>query len=430
MKNHWWIPAICLCLIGTCAFAAPKVKHKKGNPEDQPALNLNAGFVQDSEMHVDGNLSEWGEGGITFQTLLGGEYDYDWTGPKDLSAKAQAYYGAEKIYFVVSVTDQAIVNKLRQWKSDKVELWLAPEDNKGKALAKPRGIELDIGPMVDGGRAGVRWLSGKQGGVEAIGFVGADSYDFEISVEYAALSKQTPVLNGAMRFCFLVRDWDQDDANEDEASIGSCPINPKKASSIAPAKMGKIQMNLSEAVWSSLAASGAFASAKGDWNKQVIDLSGTDFPEIVGVSDNMVVIAGFGLGTPDLSYYSIEIQPSGSFEAPKVEIKDINGDKKKEIILTRKEACLNDNMGATRTYVFSFDGGLALMTNYMNEQHTSDNSKSVKNSYKFNKKGLVQTLDKGSSPDMPVCQLNGDDDMIPILMPEYNEKSRNVDIIY
>lgn len=430
MKKIWWISAICLCLIGTSAWAAPKQKPRKGNPDEQAPLSLNAGFVQDSQMRVDGNLSEWGEGGIKFQTLLAGEYDYDWTGPKDLSANAQAQFGQKKIYFVISVTDQAVVNKLRQWKSDKVELWLAPEDSKGKAIAKPRGIELDIGPMVNGGRAGVKWLSGKQGGLEAVGFVGPEGYDFEISVEYSALAKQTPVLNGAMRFCFLVRDWDQDDGNEDEAAIGSCPINPKKPSSITPAKMGKIRLDLAESIWANLSASGALDSSRGDWTKQVMNIAGSDFPEMIAASDNLIVVAGFDLGMPDLSYYTIELQPSGGLDAPKLEIKDINGDKKPELILTREEKCLNDNMTASRTYVFSFDGALSLMTNYMTEQRSADKSKFVRNSFKFTKKGIVQTLDKGSAADMSACQLNGDDDMIPVLLPEHQEKSRTVDLFY
>ena len=430
MKKYSWMVAICLCLMGTAAFADPQPKHRKGNPADQEALNLSAAFVQDSRMNADGNLSEWSEGGVKFQTLLAGEYDYDWTGPKDLSANVKAMYGVQKIYFVISVTDQAVVSKLRQWKSDKVELWLAPEDSKGKILAKPRGAEFDIGPMVDGGRAGVKWLSGKQGGLQAVGFVGGNGYDFEIAVDYSALSKQTPVFNGVMRYCVLVRDWDQDDGNEDEVVIGSCPIHPQKASSISPSNMGKIRLDLGDAIWTTIENNGALSSSRGEWTKQFYNIAGSELPELIGVSDNVVIMAGFDLGMPELSYYTIELQPSGNLDAPKLEIKDVNGDKKPEIILTREENCLNDNMTATRTYVFTFDRALSLLTNYMTEQRSADKSKFVRNSFKITKKGMVQTLEKGSAEGMAACQLNGDDDMVPVLLPEHHEKSRTVEILY
>ena len=429
MRMRWLISAICLCFLSTSAFGAPKEKPRKGNPSDQAPMNLNAEFVQDSDMAADGNLSEWGDNNIKFSTLIAGEYDYDWTGPKDLSGKVQAMFGANRIYFVISVQDQAVVNKLRQWKSDKVELWLAPEDSKGKALAKPRGLEMDIGPMVDGEQARVKWLSGKQEGARAVGFVGGEGYDFEIAVEYSALTKSPIVLDGAIRFCVLVRDWDQDDANEDEAAIGTCPINPKKPSSIQPAQMGRITLNLADAVWASMASSGAFANSNGDWNKQVVNIGGTDFPEIVAASDNTLIVAGYGLGTPDLSYSSVELVSTGAINAPKLEVKDMNGDKKPEIVMTRQEQCLNGGMTATRTYVFTYDGMLTLMSNYLTEQRDPD-GKFVKNSYKFSKKGIVQTLEKGSAEGMDICQLNGDDDMIPVLMPEHHEKSRTVEVLY
>ena len=100
-----------------------------------------------------------------------------------------AQYSATKVYFVISVNDNAVVAKRKQWKSDRVELWITPESGDGKSLGATRGISLDIGPQVDGGKATAKFLSGKQGGLEAVGFIGPEGYDFEVSVDYSALSK-------------------------------------------------------------------------------------------------------------------------------------------------------------------------------------------------------------------------------------------------
>ena len=423
---------VVLCLTCAVAFAAPKEKPRKGKPADQAVLNLGASYSNDSEMRVDGNLNDWnGISMLEFSTLIAGEYEYDWTGPKDLSAKVGAQYGADKIYFVVQVEDNAVVDKLRQWKSDRVEIWLAPETADGKPLGSPRGILLDIGPQVSGGKATVKWLSGKQGGLEAVGFVGPEGYDFEVGVSYSALSKESPVMDGVMRYCVLVRDWDQDDANEDEAAFATCPIDPKKSSSIKRDKMGKIPLSLKDAMWSALMADSAIASVSGGWTNQMVNLGGTSMPEIVAAADDTVVVAGFGLENAGLSYYMVQLASAGIGNMSNLAVKDINGDKVPEIILSRQEACVTGNMTATREYVFQFSGqAIDLKTNYITEYHdNSDASIFVKNQYKLNKTGIVQTVDKSSSKSLPACELNGDENMIPVLLPTAGSKSMKHDYL-
>ena len=407
-------------------MAAPKEKTRKGNPADQPVMDLGAILTNDYEMAVDGNLKDWGDVSmISFQTLMSGEYECDWTGPKDLSGKVGAQYGASKIYFSIQINDNAVVQKLRQWKSDRVELWLAPESADGKPLGAPRGLLLDIGPMVDGGKATVKWISGKQGGAEAVGFVGNEGYDFEVGVEYSALSKVSPVMNGAMRYCVLVRDWDQDDQYEDEASIGTCPIDPKKSSSIKPEKMGRIPLNLYDSMWSTLMSDSSLASASGGWVHQLVNLGGSDLPEIVAAAGNKLVVAGFGLENAGLSYYMVELTSQDSDITPTLTVKDINGDKIPEIVLTRQEQCTNGNMTATRDYVFQLGAhNIDLKTNYVTEFHDNSNtSERVVNQYKLSKAGIVQTIGKGSSTALQNCELNGDENMIPILLPSSGKKT-------
>ena len=427
--------AICLSLLcSSVAFAAPKEKPKKGNPADQETLNFDAPFVDDSNTKADGDITDWGNYKLAdFSTLLSGEYDYDWTGPKDLSGSVSVMYGAERIYFYIKVKDNAVVAKKKQWKSDKVELWLTPEDDKGKALGGLRGLQLDLGPMVDGGKLGVKWLSGKQGGATAVGFIGDGGYDIEVSVEYSALGK-TPVMNGAMRYCVLVRDWDQDDPNEDEAAVGSCPINPKSPKSIKRDKMGKISLNLKDAMWQyildvdkrhALSPDRSLAAAKEPWVTEIADIGGTDTPDLVAISGDNLIIAGYNLGSEQLAWFTLKLKAEGTGTPAKIDVLDINGDKKPEIRITRDERCTNNPLTASRSYLFRFENNAThFLASYVNEVRSDDGSQSVRNTYTFTKNATIQKLDPKSSKDMGGCSLDGSSDMFEFLMPSDSEKSR------
>ena len=424
----WWIPAVCVSfLISGTAFGAPKEKPKKGTPSDQEILDLQATLTDDSDMHADGNLTDWDEDNgtkVKFQTLLSGEYDYDWTGPKDLSGSVMAQYGADRIYFLIQVRDNFVVAKRKQWKSDRVELWLSSEPA-GAKPSSPRGILLDVGPQVAGGQATVKWMSGKKGGLEATAYVSPDGYDFEVAVDYSALGK-SPVMDGAMRYCVLVRDWDQDDENEDEASIGTCPINPNKSSSIKASQMGKIELHLADEMWRQILRNDKDVfSYGGEWKRITGDIGGNAHPEIIAFGGDTLVVAGVGLTSPKLSWFKMVLE-AGQSDHNELEIRDIDGDKHPEIILKRNEHCTNGAMNADREYIFKYvDSSMRLVTSYITVQREDDGSASIQNRVKFGKNGIVQTLEKSSS-NMNICQLNGSGDLLPLLAPADGMTTRTI----
>ncbi len=426
----WIISAVCLSLLcSSTAFAAPKEKLKKGNPADQETLDLTARF--NTSAQADGNVKDWNEDDGTkvgFQTLLSGEYEADWTGPKDLSATVMAQYKSGKLIFLIQVKDSVVAAKNKQWKSDKVELWLAPESADGKSLGATRGILMDIGPQIEGGKATIKWMSGKQTGLEGSAFAYSEGYDFEIGVDFEALSKSSPVMNGAMRYCVLVRDWDQDDPYEDEASVGSCPINPKKSSSIKREQMGKIQFGLESILWTELQRSDKeIRDQSAAWTKVMHDIAGTSLPELIAFAGDTLVVAGFGsAGYDGLSCSKASLTSGAQQMAPEIEIKDVDGDGAKEILVTRNEHCANGAMNADRTYLFRYDNtGIHLMANYITVQRNDGDSGSfIRNTYKFSKTGYTQTLDASSAKDMDACVLQGSDDLSGLLTHQSSEKSR------
>ena len=421
-----FISVMCFSLLcSSLAVAAPKEpkeKPRKGNPQEQEVLDLRAKLTSDTDTSADGNINDWGDfDGVEIKTtLLSGEYEYDWTGPKDLSAKIQAQYGAEKIYFYINVKDNAVVSKKKQWKSDRVELWLAPESADGKALGNPRGISMDIGPMVDGGRALIQWTNGKADGLEGAGFVGEEGYDFEISVAYDALGKTSPVMDGYMRYCVLIRDWDQDDPNEDEASLGTCPINPKKSSAIKRDQMGRIQLGMRDSIWNQIMNSDReAANIAAEWTKIEGNITGTSMPEIIAFAGDTLIIAGMGLnGYAGLTWNKISVDSGFSTAVPQITLQDVDGDKQNEVIITRKEGCINGGMNADRSYIFKqTPTGIRLLASFIREQRYNNGSDDyVRNNYKFTKTGITQTLDK-SSKAMDACELKGMEDTAPILVP-------------
>ncbi len=409
--------------LAVAAPKEPKEKPRKGNPEEQEVLDLTAKLTSDIDTRADGNVSDWGafDGVEVKSTLLSGEYDYDWTGPKDLSAKIQAQYGAEKIYFYVNVTDNAVVSKKKQWKSDRVEIWLVPEAEDGKALGSPRGVSMDIGPMVDGDKALIKWVSGRGAdGLEGAGFVGEEGYDFEVSIAYSALAKTSPVMNGYMRYCVIIRDWDQDDPNEDEATLGTCPIDPKKPGSIKREKMGRIRLALRDSIWTKiLNADREAAKIEAEWTKVEADIAGTSMPEIIAFAGDTLLIAGMGLnGYAGLTWNKISLDSGFSTAVPQITFEDVDGDKQKEVIVTRNEHCNNGGMNADRSYIFKqSSSGIKFIASFIREQrYDSGSDDYVRNHYKYTKNGIVQTLDK-SSKSMQACELKGMEDTAPMLMP-------------
>ncbi len=434
----WGITAVCLSMLFSSVALAkpPKEVPKKGNPADQAVLNLNAALKTDT--FADGNISDWNENTgekASFQTLLSGEYEYDWTGPNDLSATVMSQYTADRIFFLVQVKDNAVVSKKKQWKSDKVELWLAAEDADGKSLGATRGAVIDLGPQVDGAKAEVKWLTGKKDGIDAYAFISPDGgYDVEIGVDYSAIAKTSPVMNGTIRYCVLVRDWDQDDENEDEASIGSCPINPKKASSIKRDQMGKISLNLRDSLWEQLLKSDKqLRTIEAEWTKIDADVAGTSLPEIIAFAADTLVVAGYAMnGVEGLSWTKALLDSGSTTQPVQLEVKDIEGDKKKEILLSRNEHCLNGAMNADRTYIFRVVNGIIKeLGNYITEQRNDDGSPDyIRNQYKFTKAGIVQSGDKTSSPQMLQCSLKALDEENWIISPKDEVQSRTIPYRY
>ncbi len=424
MKRSMVCAILCLGLMlpALCDAKPAKDKPRKGLPADQPVVVAPYDFSSTLSTKVDGNLKDWYNlESVGFQTLISGEYDYDWTGPRDLSAQLKTQYSEKAIHMLVQVKDNVVVDKLRQWKSDRVEVWLLAEDKAGKPLGKLTGVQFDLGPVTKNMPLGIKVLAGNKdlSKIKAVPFIQQEddehmAYDIEFSVDYALFSKVSPVYDGALRYCVIVRDWDEDDANEDEAAISNCPINPAKPATVKPDDMAKIKLDLERVMWQSLiGADDAIAAKSGDWIFGNANVASTSEPESIAYNDNQFVIYGFDIyENAGFSWNTMAL--NGSSTDPKMSFADVDGDKLDEIFITRTETCLEPGLTAQRVYVFDFSNtqGLRLGTNYLASVTDTNTGKTYANKFQNTKSGIVQTPGTG---DFIECTLDYSDDMEPIL---------------
>ncbi|MFA5625237.1 MAG: sugar-binding protein [Bradymonadales bacterium] len=241
-RLSFWAMSIAILLLTQPCFAQDPERKGKGKPSDGVILNANATYTPDKQMLIDSNITEWrGVEEIAFGPLLSGEYEYDWTGLKDLSVKLRVSYGMEKLYFLIQVKDNAVVARRRPWKSDMVELWLLSETHPIKANKGLVGLSFDMGPLTEDQPPTLRWISVAKKGIPNILSATIklhDGYDIEMAVPFSEFTTLSPVMEGSIRFCVIVRDWDQDDPNEDEVVMASCKANPKSSSKLKAADMG------------------------------------------------------------------------------------------------------------------------------------------------------------------------------------------------
>ncbi len=426
MKKSWILALVCVGLIFPAGLAGAKPgkeKPRKGKPADQAVIAAHAAYISSNSARADGDVREWYDAKeVKFSTLLSGEYEYDWTGESDLSATLKTMYTDKAFHMYIQVKDNFVVDKLRQWKSDKVEVWLMAEDHNGKPAGQLTGIQFDIGPVTKQAPLGIKSLAGSKdlSKVEAAPYVyaneyGFQNYDIELSVDYSMLAKVNPVYDGGIRYCVLIRDWDQDDGNEDEATIGNCPINPSKPSSIKQNEMALAKLELARLSWNSImGADAAIGSKAGEWLTAQANVANDSVLENIYYLDNQFVIWGFNIeANPGLSWTTMEL--NGTATDPKFTFADIDGDKLDEIILTRREACAEPDTYAERAYVFDHSSqyGLRLAVNYL-VSVTGPDGKKFANKYQFSKNGITQSF-AGGKPIQ--CTLDFSDDMEPLLEP-------------
>jgi hypothetical protein len=135
----------------------------------------------------------------------------------------QAQVDGEVLYLAVEVRDNVVAGPRGPKKGDRIELWLDGGASAGKQ--RLRMLEIAIGDIEGGGKPTARWGYGAGGGAPRglmlDGAVRAPEgqvagYFFEIGLPLAEISDPRPGLE-PLGIALIARDWDYDDANEDEA---------------------------------------------------------------------------------------------------------------------------------------------------------------------------------------------------------------------
>ncbi len=285
-------------------------KPRKGKPADAKTLSYTPKHVAEGHVRADGNLGEWGAAKpIHFETIISGEYEYDWTSPRDLSADLTVLYSPLYLHLLLQVKDNVVTGRHRRVKGDRVELW---SGGKKKTVSQ---IELFATALGNG-------------------------YDFEISIPLALLNARPAVVNGDIGFCALVRDWDADDDNEDEVAIATCPIHPRKSKRIKNETMGKLHFNYLEEIWKALQAQNEALVKNETTFDQAMDLTPNAIDDYVHIQQNNLAIITIADGQASIewSWQTLPIPQNARI----LEVKKIKQEKKDKLQITYRIEGDND----------------------------------------------------------------------------------------
>jgi hypothetical protein len=326
MKRGLW--AWCACGL---AWAAPSVawaepaKVESAPKQDVVVKPCSEGYVQ-----VDGFVTDWDDApAMEVSALVAGEPEYDWTGPKDLSMRVQAQRDSRYLYLAIEVRDNVISGPKGRGKGDRVELWFD-----GGEAADPkqrlRMIELGLGEMADGGKPSVK-LRGKEldGALKDGAIRVKGNYFFEIGIPLSALSEPAPGLE-PLGMVVLARDWDHDDPNEDEAAVSSAHFDGAKHKD--PAQMGRLVLRTWESVAEGFYKKAPDARGLKPVGEAWVDVGGDSRRERVVLAGKYLAVLGEGLGEGE--YYFYTLPSSADHRTKALELRDLTGDGKAEMLVT------------------------------------------------------------------------------------------------
>lgn len=425
-----WCVALGLVVVWPTAAAA-----KHATPESAKKLDITAKSARDGYVKVDGFVTDWeGVPATTSEALTRGEWEYDWTGPKDLSIKIQAQYDSQHLYLAVEVFDNVVSGPQRRDRGDRVEIWI---DGGPVAADGPHGrlkmLELALGDMESDGKPSVTWqypkaLKGKEPeGLLKDGSMRVKGYFFEVGLPLAQASEPAPGLE-PLGIAVIARDLDRDDPREDEAAVATAPFDGRKARDVAT--MARLRLAGAESM-----AEGFFRQvpdARGVklTAEHMVDVGGDSRRERVFLVKNYLVIVGYGLGDGDYYYYNL---PTAShITHHSLEVEDLTGDGRAEMIVRYKlrQGPVTQEVGII--FHFALD---RLLLVWHHELVNDGPGWSVRNELviKKGRRGQPSTLtvkpSKESKPPSKEAYLDVDGDMIVdwerILLP-WGERSQNV----
>jgi hypothetical protein len=390
------LPLLLLSVLGLVSSPAWAEKPKRGAPADAPKLELEAEYFQGEFVTIDSDPGEWnGVKEHAFQTLTSGEYEYDWSGPKDLSATLQLLFNDDSLFLYVKVKDNILTAPKKGKSGDVVELWFDVPGVKEKQ--RFRLLSIELAPLLDGESPNMTWKEPKKLSVETLslgGYKAEDGYDFELELPFSQLGSAP--LEG-IGLCVVVKDFDYDDPNEDMASTASCPFNAKKRKA---EDMSRLEFGVQERLWKAVLASkpelekAERLSARGE-------LGGDERPEEVVLAKGQLVVMGFGLGTG--TWYSYDLGLGKDDEVVSLEVLDANGDGSDDMVVRTRHPCQAGGVAYRQDLLSIFTFGYGGISDSLLEmvvaQRSQDGTQVLENSVSFGKKSMEVKVSESTGAD-------------------------------
>lgn len=418
--------------LSTPAYGQDENRTGKGKASDAVLLDITPVYVPDTQMMIDSNINEWnGVEGIRFGPLLSGEIEYDWTGIKDLSVSLKARYSIDKLYLLVQVKDNAVTARRMNWKSDKVEIWLLSETNPIKNNKGLVGLSFDMGPLTQDLPPETKWLSpGKKGKPNILSATIKlyDGYDIEMAIPFSEIAALSPAMDDSLRFCVLVRDWDQDNPNEDEVSMASCKVQPKSAAKLKKSDMGLMKFDLAEKQWKTVLKNKGIdeETAKNDLRARG-NVVGNALPEIIALHADKLLASGYGFHEGQLSWSEFDFALPDTSKVQKMEVINLNGDAYDEVLVFTTEPCTDPSLEADLIHILQYrdEHFVSAAIIQTAQRLRADATQAVSNSVQFTKKGLKSRLDAGGAKQEH-CEFASSQKHLPLLLPQDGPSKRSL----
>ncbi|PIV98726.1 MAG: hypothetical protein COW42_13410 [Deltaproteobacteria bacterium CG17_big_fil_post_rev_8_21_14_2_50_63_7] len=414
-------------IMATLAYAE---KPRKGVPSDAPKGDFEANYFQGQRAQIDGSFSDWSDTKeVPAVVLTSGEYEYDWTSERDLSATVKVQYNDESLFIGVHVLDNALKAPAKKQGGDAIELWI---DLGARVKSDPmRMIRVDPSYLLTQQAPDVLWevpkarRNDKTEAIKTAGMLNNDGYEVEIELPFSEFADLAPVFQ-PLSFCVVIRDWDQDDKEEDEASVATCPLDTR-ANKRKVSDMGVIRWETRENIWQGVLAKMPDLAEKPTLSV-VGNIGGDLREEEVVLAGAQLIVMGAGLAKGDWQAFDLKLSPEDG--AKDLHLKDLDGDKDKEIILTTVQRYNNGKDIIEQHLLLVFDFGEFISDPILAveiENRLVGGDAFIQNDVEFGKKSVTVSLGKSSgwtADDYPDVDGGFHDNYESILLPWSTPKKR------
>jgi hypothetical protein len=319
--------------------------------------------VSRTQIFMDGNDEDWARESLPVERvmqLIGGEYQYDWTGPNDASFRLWCRYNEHGLYFAVVGRDNVITAPGGGGGGDRMEVWLELDRPDLRPQERLVMVEVPLWPLLDEGYTTPRWGAGagRSGDLTASrAEMSARPHGFflEFNIPFIAIGETSRPL-APIGFTMVQRDWDADAEHEVEVGIGTSPVRSGDASSL-----GRLHFDTVAQIAQDIRRTRNLPATEMPFGVTFGNIGGTPALDVAFFMGDQIILAGTGFGS--FLWAGATVRRSDDHTPLGVELRDVDGDGRQEIVYRWSERMRTlEGRAMVKEFlaVFRYDGAQSL----------------------------------------------------------------------